>query len=74
MISTTFNSSVTGIQRGLEGLNRNASSIAQAAKGEGKDIVQPMVESKVNQRQVEANVEVLKTQDEMLGSLLDERA
>ena len=74
MVTTTFNSSVSGIQRGLEGLNRNASSIAQAAKGEGNDIVQPLVDSKMNQRHVEANVKVLKTQDDMLGSLLDEMA
>ena len=69
-----FNTSVQGIARGMEGLNRNASEIAQAGGKEGADIVQPLVESKLNQRLVEANVKMLKAQDETLGRLLDEMA
>ena len=74
MIETTLNNALTGIQRGMSGLERNAASIAQAATGQGDDIVQPLVESKLNKLQVESNVKVLKTQDDMLGSLLDEMA
>ena len=74
MDNLTLNTSMMGIQRGMEGLNRNAASIAQASTGEGRDVVQPLVESRINKLHVEANVKMLKTQDDMIGSLLDEMA
>ncbi len=72
--SVGMNSSLAGIQRGMEGLNRNAAEIAQASTGEGGDVLQPLVESKVNKLQVEVNTKMLKTQDEVLGTLFDEKA
>ena len=74
MTDLGFNTSIAGIQRGMEGLNRNAASIAQASKGQGEDVIRPLVESGINKLHVEANVKVLQTQDKMLGSLLDEMA
>ena len=74
VINNSFNTSIQGIARGLDGLNRNAASIAQASTGEGGDVVQPLVDSRINKLQVEANARMLQTQDKMIGSLLDEMA
>ncbi|MBE0509966.1 MAG: hypothetical protein K0A95_08315 [Chromatiales bacterium] len=73
-VNNAFNTAIQGINRGMDGLNRNAASIAQASTGEGGDVVQPLVESKINKLQVEANVRMLQAQDQMIGSLLDEMA
>ena len=74
-ISAT-SSAVQGIQRGLQGLNKNAAEIASAKRmdGDGADDTQPMVEMMENRQQVEASAKVLKTVDETLGSLLDVKA
>ena len=66
--------STAGIQRGLDGLERNAQQVASASTGSGEDVSRPLVESRLHKLQVEANVDVLRTQDEMIGSLLDEMA
>jgi hypothetical protein len=73
-ISSAFNSAVTGIQRGLDGLDRNTDKIAKSSNGQGGDVVEPLVESRINQLQVEANTKMVKTLDETIGSLLDEMA
>lgn len=73
-ITSAFSSAITGIQRGLEGLDRNADEIAQASSGQGDDVVAPLVESRINQLQVEANTRMVKTVDDTIGSLLDEMA
>lgn len=73
-IDSAWNSALTGIRRGMEGLDRNAADVAGASKGDGKDIAAPLVESKQNKLQVQANVAMVKTLDETIGSLLDEKA
>ncbi|MDH5785278.1 MAG: hypothetical protein OEZ16_06685 [Chromatiales bacterium] len=73
-IKSALTHAVSGIQRGMEGLDRNADQIAKASTGSGDDLVKPLVESHLNQLQVEANVEMLKTVDDTIGSLLDELA
>lgn len=73
-IKSGFASAVTGMQRGMEGVDRNAAAIARASTGEGDDVTAPLVESRLHQTQVEANAKVFKELDEMLGSLLDELA
>jgi hypothetical protein len=73
-INNAMGSAVNGIRRGLQGLERNAVEVAGAAKGEGSDIAAPLVDSRVNKLQVEANVSMIKTLDETLGTLLDEKA
>ena len=71
-VKSAYGSAISGIQRGMQGLDRNADEIAKASKGEGGDLAKPLVESRMNQLQVEANVRVMKTLDDTLGSLLDE--
>ncbi len=72
-VDNAMGTAVNGIKRGLEGLERNADEVARASKGEGSDVTTPLVESKMNQRQVETNVAMVKTMDEVLGTLLDEK-
>jgi hypothetical protein len=73
-VDNTMTTAVNGIKRGLDDLERNANEVARASKGEGGDVATPLVESKMNQRQVETNVAMVKTTDEILGTLLDEKA
>jgi hypothetical protein len=73
-VNSAFANAVTGIQRGMQGLERNADEIAKASKGEGGDITEPLVESHINQLQAEASAKMVKTIDETIGSLLDEMA
>jgi hypothetical protein len=66
---------VTGIQKGMNGLARNAAEIASEKTMTGEQsVIEPLVYSKLNRLQVEASVKVVSTIDEMLGTLLDRRA
>lgn len=73
-VTSAFGNAVAGIQRGMEGMARNADEIARATSGEGGDIVTPLMESRLNQLQVEASAKVVKAVDDTIGSLLDEMA
>jgi len=72
-----LNSAITGIMRGTNGVRHNAAEIASAdtMRGEhGKDLATPLVEMIGHRSQVEASAKVVKTVDEMLGTLIDIRA
>lgn len=73
-VNSAHNSALAGIQSGMQGLDSNADAIAKASKGDGepKDIVNELVDSQQNKLQVEANVKMMKTVDDTVGSLLDE--
>lgn len=74
-IGSAMHSALAGIHKGLRGLERNAAEVAAAAGNPEESVpVKPLVESKIHQRQVEANAKVLETADEMIGSLFDEKA
>lgn len=73
-ITNAMGTAVNGVKRGLEDLERNAAEVAQASKGDGADVAVPLVKSKLSQQQVETNVAMIKTMDEVLGTLLDEKA
>jgi hypothetical protein len=73
-INSAFANAVNGIQRGMQGLERNADEVAKASKGDGANIVEPLVESRINSLQAEASARMIKTVDESIGSLLDELA
>lgn len=74
VINNAMNTAVNGIRQGLNGLDRNTAEVARASKGDQGDVATPLVESKLNKLQVEANVSMVKTLDETLGSLLDIKA
>lgn len=74
-ITSAFNSALQGIRRGMEGQDRNAAQIACAEQMRGDDsITQPLVESRVNLLQVEASAKAMRTIDEAIGSLFDDKA
>ena len=73
-ISGVFNHAILGMQRGLAGLNRDSARLASAkAMTEGPSAA-PLVDSKINALQVEANAKVVTTTDKAIGSLFNEKA
>lgn len=74
-INSAFGSALLGIQKGMQGLDRNAAEIASAGQMEGeRSPAGPLVESKVHLTQVESSVEVAKAVDDALGTLFDRKA
>lgn len=70
----SLNSSLQGIQRGLQNLNKAAQDTAAAGidGGTGVDaIAEAAVEAKQAEVQVKASVATLKAEGETLGALLD---
>ncbi len=69
------NEAIQGIQRGLDGLRRNASEIASADQlnqaGQETDLVGALVGLSQNKNQVQANARVVSAVDEMIGTIID---
>ncbi|MFO7787112.1 MAG: flagellar biosynthesis protein FlgE [Halospina sp.] len=89
MISNSLSIGVNGVQDAQRGMQDAASRIARSGTTDAppQEAVAPdrasagedslagsIVDLKVNQRNAEASVEVVRTADEMVGTLLDERA
>lgn len=89
MMSNTMSIGVNGVQDAQLGMQDAASRIARngtteraqqsggeqaSARGGGESLAEPIVDLQMNQRNAEASVEVVRTADEMVGTLLDERA
>lgn len=77
-ITPLSRTALLGIQRGMQGVQKNASEIASASQSEGtiasKDLVRSMVELHRNEQNVAASVKAFKTADQIIGSLLDIKA
>ena len=74
-------SGIAGIHTGMNGMRQNAHTIATHTLGTNtdntsgyKEVTDAVIDMKVNQHQVEASAKLIKAQDEMLGTLLDELA
>lgn len=68
---------LNGIQRAMEGLQRSAAEIASADRldaGPNRDLAGPLAEQTLHAAQAKASVQVLRTENDMLGSLLDLKA
>jgi len=69
---------VQGIQRGLDGLRKNAAEIASADQlnkaGQDTDLVGSLVDLQQNKIQVQASAKVVSTIDAVIGSIVDTRA
>ncbi len=79
MIKSISGSALQGIQRGLQGIRRNAGEIASARQMRGTtadtvDLTRALVEMKQTSYQTTASVKVLRTADQMIGTLLDVKA
>jgi hypothetical protein len=69
---TALGSGIQGIQRGLNSARESAHTIATAQQGSVTDIAGPLIGLKQSLVQVQASVEVVKTVDETLNSLLND--
>ena len=71
-------SAVLGIQRGLDGMRKDAAEIASADQlnnaGQETDLVDSIVSLKQNQIQVQASAKVVSAMDEVMGTIIDTRA
>ncbi len=64
--------SLSGIQRNMNIINKNARRTARIGIGnDPKGFTKRMIDDKLAQRSIEADIKTIKTQDEMMGSLLD---
>jgi hypothetical protein len=71
----SYQSGLLGIRRGMDGLDRNAAAVAQAAGSEGQaPVLKPLVAAMADRWQVQASAQVVRTTDSALGSLLDVKA
>ncbi|MHB8472476.1 MAG: hydrolase [Gammaproteobacteria bacterium] len=71
-----LDNALLGIQRGLTGAGRAVAKIASAAQFNNDnpaDLSKAMVELKQAKVQVQASARVMRTADEILGTLLDEK-
>ena len=76
-IDSVMNSALTGVDRGFQGMRRVASQISGVQQNQSPketDLSRAMVEMQQHAQQAKASVKVLKAADQMLGTLLDERA
>lgn len=71
------NEALQGINRGLEGMRKNASEIASADQlnntGQETDLVESLVGLQQNKIQVQASAEVVSAVDEVIGTIIDIR-
>lgn len=75
-------SAVLGIQRGLDGMRKDAAEIASADQlnnagadtATESDVTSALVNLKQNQVQVQASAKVVSALDEVIGSIIDTRA
>jgi len=77
MIDKVAGPALRGIQRGLDGIKRNAHDIAThpiRTRESPSDLARSLVQMKQHQQQSAASVKALQASHEMLGSLLDVRA
>ena len=75
--TSLLDTALTGIQNGMNELQKNASEIASKSTMEGENtqpLIESLVELKANVQQVEASAKVLQVSDEMIGTLLDIQA
>jgi len=74
---TAMQSGLAGIYTGMNSIRKDAQVIASQSVSsvtDTKDVTDALIDMKASQHQVEASAKVIETQDEILGTLLDEMA
>ena len=75
MVNSIQSSAIAGLQQAQNKMQRNASNIARANQVQEpkntRDVTRSLVELNQNKNVAQASLKVLKTEDEMIGSLLD---
>lgn len=78
MVNSIQSSAIAGLQQAQNKMQRNASNIARANQVQEpkntRDVTRSLVELNQNKNVAQASLKVLKTEDEMIGSLLDVKA
>ncbi|MBL4712805.1 MAG: hypothetical protein JKX75_09990 [Gammaproteobacteria bacterium] len=77
LISSGFNSALSGVRNGFERLQDNASQIANATTGDfnsQRSLLESVVDLKASVVQIQASMQVVKALDNALGTLLDVKA
>lgn len=72
-----FDSGLSGIHKGLDGIQKTASKIASkdAMEADGPhELAEALVDLKIYKHQVNASAQVVKITDQILGTLLDIKA
>lgn len=72
-----IDSGVSGMRKGLEGIEKAAGEIASADSLEDtstSSLAESLVDLKASENQVDASAKVVKAVDEMIGTLLDTKA
>jgi len=76
-----FDSGLQSIQKGMNGLKKNALEIANAKSSVTtnnnpgvNDVTKPLLDMKINRLQVEMGAKVIQASSDMIGSLLDIKA
>lgn len=70
-----FQSGLTGVQSGLQQLNKNAADIASLGQPESDvDLASTLVSNLSAQQQVEASLKVIEASNATIGTLLDIKA
>ncbi|KZY38144.1 MULTISPECIES: flagellar basal body rod C-terminal domain-containing protein [unclassified Oleiphilus] len=75
-VNTVLQTGIQGLQQGQEGMQKAATEIVNAStvsnsEGSSSSVIEPIVDLKLYERSVEASAQVVKTADEVLGTLLD---
>ena len=75
-IGSVLNTGIQGVQAGVRGMEQSAQEIVKAGSGESAtgDFIEPIIDLKLYEHSVEASTKVIKTADEMIGTLLDTMA
>ncbi|PCI06651.1 MAG: hypothetical protein COB77_06405 [Gammaproteobacteria bacterium] len=74
VVSSGFNSALSGVHKGFESLQENARQIANASAGglNAKDaLLESVVGLKSSVLQINASMQMVKTLDDVLGTLID---
>ncbi len=75
-INSAFSQATLGIQRGLQSAQRHSAQIANTdtmKEGSPSSLIEPLAGLTQDKLQVQSSAKVLKTLDEMLGRLLNEK-
>ena len=70
MLDTNF-SALSGLSNASRRLQNSANNIANISKGSNVDVTEEIVDQIVSKAAIQANVNVIKTNDETLGTILD---
>jgi len=74
-VTSVLSTGVQGVQAGMNRANQAAGDIARFGTTEQNgDLATPLVDLKVSEQQVKASAAVIKSADEMMGTLIDIRA